>query len=132
MTYAEFKEKQRKEFEAFPMFFAFNQKQLDDGLKKLNVTVKEIYRLPGGGFIRKTDSKAFGAMLDKLDKEKKNLLSDPKNLTNAIEYELANHEYCFTCDETEALEAVGVKLDSEEKIECFKKARQRYMASCTF
>ena len=42
------------------------------------------------------------------------------------------HEYCITYDETDALDALGLELDTEMKQECFDVARKRYLATCEF
>jgi hypothetical protein len=46
-------------------------------------------------------------------------------LTNAIQYELSNHEYAYTNDPEPALSALGITLKGNE--ECFVEARNRYM-----
>lgn len=40
MSYLELKKKHQKEFNEFPMFFAFNQKQFDEGMYIIRVEAK--------------------------------------------------------------------------------------------
>ena len=50
-AYQEMRDRQQKEFNSFPCFFAFDQKQFDEGMKKLGLKpgdTKLIYRGPGG------------------------------------------------------------------------------------
>ena len=56
INYIDLSSRQQKEWNDFPMFFAFSQEQFSEGLKKFNVTKKDIYSIESGGFIRKSDS----------------------------------------------------------------------------
>jgi len=120
MKYVELKEKQSKELEDFPMFFAFNDEQFEEGLKKLNTTKEEIYSLGLGGFIRKTDSKKFSELLKKYQHEFQKNLKDEKFLYEALLYELKNYEYCITYDYTDTLNFLGLDIkkfdDNQMKI----------------
>jgi hypothetical protein len=101
MDYIKLKEKQDKEFNEFVeknMFFAYNDEQLKEGLKKLNTTTKGIYSIGAGGFVLKEKSKKLHNLAYKNSKElgkymKKDddkLLNDnrilecTKNFTNAL------------------------------------------------
>ena len=57
MSYLELKWKHQKEFNEFPMFFAFNRKQFDEGMKTLGLKpnqTNKVYSFDGGGFYRKS------------------------------------------------------------------------------
>ena len=91
------------------MFFAFNDEQFSEGMKKVGATSKkEIFSIGYGGFILKTQNKAFSEMLNKHDEEMKTLQADEKELIDAIAYELSNHEYCITGNPQDALDALGL------------------------
>ena len=114
-TYAELKKQHSDELNAFPIFFAFDKKQFEEGRQKLNVQKGEtLVRIPGGGFIKKTDEAEWEALFDKFDAEMEARMQDRGWLTNAIQYELSNHEYAIT-------------LDSDINKECYAVARQRYI-----
>lgn len=130
MSYTEFKEKQEKQFGAFPMFFAFSDKQFDEGLKKFNAKPGDLCRIFGGGFILKKDKEAFSELNKKLAKDKKEFLDNEDNLINAIEYELGNHEFCITYDASDTISALGLDLDNEKTVNCFNKAKKKYMDWC--
>ena len=131
--YASFRDKQQKEFNSFPSFFAFNETQLKEGMARLGVTdIKELYK-SAGMFYRKTDAEKLHAMLNRLDTEMREQFKDDAFLYDAFYYELSNHEFCITYDETEALDALG--LTQEEVVQdtrmskIFLKARGDYMAN---
>ncbi|MFH2047785.1 MAG: hypothetical protein ABIK92_21880 [Pseudomonadota bacterium] len=128
MNYQEFKIEQRKDVDSFPIVFAFSQKQLDEGLAKLGVTLNEVFRLPSGGFIRKTDSKAFHELLDRLDRKLSEALLDDDFLLEALEYELGNHEYCITYDPVPTLNALDLSLDDERVARLFSVACKKYLS----
>lgn len=140
--YQELREKQQKEFNQFPIFFAFSDEQFKTNAKeKFDLTTEDEYKeqlvsIGCGGFIRKTDSKAFNEMLSRFDKELSEALNQKDFLREAIEYELANHEYCITYDAQEALDALGLKEEDvwndPEKYMVFKEAESRYLQGCDF
>ncbi len=130
MTYLELRAQHHKEINSFPLFFAFNNEQLENGLKKLNATKEEIRSIGSGGFVHKTDQEA----LVKLSMEQHNAITnamlDDDFLVSAIIYELGNHEFCITYDPTDTIEALSLDLTDARVRSCFKKARKEYLASC--
>ena len=112
--YLEMKRRHQKEVNNFPMMFAFNNKQFKEGMEKLGLTIDDtdkIYYIGGGGYIRKKDSKDFGDMLSRHNKEFNEAIE--KDITgegfiyDMFLYELGNHEYGYTLDATDTLEALG-------------------------
>jgi len=129
MRYIDMQRKHQKEFDNMPIFFAFNQKQFDNGLKKFGATADEIVKIPHGIFMRKTEVGQLKEMFTRHGDERKRLFEDDKFLTDAIEYELANHEYCITYDYDDAFDALGIEMDDGGRIEkCFEIAKERYLA----
>ena len=132
--YYDFKKKQQKEFSEFPMAFAFSEEQLKDGLKKLGLKETEkfkVFGIGGGGFIRKTDSVAFGEMNQKLNKEFNDKIKNDDNFVyEAFLYELGNHEYCITWDLEPTLDSLGLtreQVENDERLSTIlKKARTEY------
>jgi len=127
MTYSEFKAAQQREFDEFPIRFAFNNEQLNEALASLGVDVKGAVSVGGGGIVRKTDLDAFNNLGDSLASKRAAAMLDDDFLLNAIEYELANHEYCITHDPEPALDVLGVSLDDERVNRIYQLARQSYM-----
>lgn len=117
--YQELRQKQQAEVEAFPMFFAFNRKQFDEGMRSLGLDpadVKEIYSLGNtGGFYRKSDAPALHEMMDRHDKEMEDAIAaDPTGdgfIFDMFDYELANHEYNYTHDPEPTLDALGMTME---------------------
>lgn len=117
-AYQLLKQKQQKEFSQFPMFFAFSEKQFNEGMAKLGLSPTEtdkIYSFGAGGFYKKSDSKKLRDMLDRFDEELISVINDKisgkKFCFDMFSYELANHEYGYTGDLQETIDAVGYTLD---------------------
>ena len=120
-SYLTLKAEQRKELEAFPMRFAFNMKQFEEGMKSLGLTkddTDKIVSIHAGGFIRKTDAGAFVDMFKcHNDKHQAEIHADTDGtgyIYEMFEYELANHEYSHTCNPEPALKALGLTLAEVE------------------
>ena len=95
------KDRQQKEFNAFPMGAAFSQQQFAEMMEKwglLPTDTDKIVHIGGGCYIRKTDREAFRALVERLEKEKADALAADTTGEGIIKdmflYELANHEYC--------------------------------------
>ena len=107
--------KQEKEFNNFPMFFAYNEKQYEEGKQTLGVIDdKEIYSI-GYGYIRKSDKQLFSDMLERHNKEFKQSIENDKTgegfIYDMFLYELENHEYFITYELDDTLDALNLTLD---------------------
>lgn len=116
--YAELRARQQKEIDAFPFMFAFSQKQFDEGMARLGLQpddTDKIYSIGAGGYIRKTDSKALHAMLDRHGAELQAAIDADETgegfVPDMFRYELDNHEYSYTWDLEPTLDALGLTLD---------------------
>ena len=119
-TYKEQKDRHQLETNSLPIFFAFSNKQLLEELNKIGLTLKDtdkIYKMPGGGFHKKTDSKIIKEMFDRHEAEFAESVKADKTgegfIFEMFDYELGNHEYCYTYDVTDTLEYLGY---TEEEI----------------
>lgn len=126
MNYSEFKEKREQMFSDFPIFFAFSDKQLEEGLVKLNTTIKEICSVGCGGYLKKTDIKAFENMMEQHEQELKELLTDDSFLYDALEYELNNHEDSYTYNYQPAFDALDLAYDDERALKAMRQIRSQY------
>jgi len=70
-----------------------------------------IFSIGGGGYIRRTDADAMHKMFDRHEAERKAAMQDDEYLYQMFNYELANHEYGYTQDLTDTLEALGLTID---------------------
>ncbi len=129
MHYYTFKEKNKKEMNQFinkNVFFAFSNEQFEKGLQKLNEKHSELnlsmenyqdhlYSWVGGGFVLKSAQKEEEQMWKRMHKHERKYLSNFKNLVNALEYEMSNHECGYTCRYSDGLKALGYSLKDLEK-----------------
>lgn len=107
--YRDLMNRQQKEVNEFPCFFAFDYEQFAEGMRSLGLAPSEtykIYEIGFGGFIRKTDHKAFHEMLDRHSQELKDAMKDADFAYDAFRTELADHEFCITHDYTDTLDAL--------------------------
>lgn len=116
--YYELKEKHQGEFNKFPCFFAFSNKQFDEGMEKLGLNkddTDKIYRGIGGMFYRKTDSKTLKDMLNRHEKEMEKAINEDIAGENFVKqmfsYELANHEYGCTYELDVVLDSLGLTYE---------------------
>lgn len=76
--YADLKHRQQQEFDAFPMQFAFNDRQFAEGMVALGLgptDTDEVYTAPGGGFYRKEDGPRLKEMMERFDQELKSAIA---------------------------------------------------------
>jgi len=116
-TYNELKEAHQKEVNDFTgIFFAFNNDQFREGMEKIGLTESDtdkIFSLGfGGGYILKSKSKEFAQMFKRHNAELKEFKKNEKQLFDALVYELDNHEYGYTGDPTDALDALGLTINN--------------------
>lgn len=121
MKYLEIKEKMRRELNEFEgIFFAFTQPQLKKEMQRFGLDSKEtsqILSLGAGTFVLKSKRKEFDEIFERHQREMERIKENEDLLLEAISYELRNHEFCITHDETDALESLGLtKEDVPERI----------------
>ena len=117
-TYQEMKDRQQKEFDAFPVGAAFSNQQFKDMMKKWGLTVNDtdkIISIGGGCYIRKADKETFCALINSFNKEQENAIAQDTTgdgfIFDMFVYELANHEYCITYDLEDTLDALGLTAE---------------------
>jgi len=111
-AYIDMKERHQREVDDFPLFFAFNKEQFNEGMKKFELKAEEtkkIYRLGNtGGYYRRKDAKRLNEMFFRHATELQNAIDGDATgegfIFQMFDYELANHEY----DTTAALQALGI------------------------
>ncbi len=112
--YEALKQRQQAEFSAFPMQFAFSDRQFAEGMVKLGLKPTDTGKVnaaPGGGFYRREDSQRLKAMMDRFDQELQEAIAGDKTgegfIYEMFLYELNNHEFGYTRDTEDALDALG-------------------------
>lgn len=127
-SYVEFMRAQQKEFDDFAnehMFFAYNQKQFDEGMQKLRLKptdTDKLYSGFAGGYYKKEDAGELHNILSKHQQELKRGLKDGDFAYDAFYSELANHEYCITYDPDEAFSALGLTVEEVMSDQVLSKA----------
>lgn len=122
MKYLELKQKHQKEVNNFPFGFAFDNKQFEEMMTNFGLKTTDtdkIYSIGSGGYIRKTDSNKMDEMFSKHKKEMEEAINDENNGSQfayeMFAYELANHEYGYTWDLDETLDALGYTREQIRK-----------------
>jgi len=121
-AYTQLKQKHEKEFNEFPIFFAFSDKQFEEGMAKFGLSVDDtdkIYKLGNTGFYRRTDAERLREMFDRHEKEMQDAIDADSTgegfIFDMFNYELSNHEYCYTHDTSDTLDALGLEPEDIEK-----------------
>jgi len=122
-AYTELKQKHEKEFNEFPIFFAFSDEQFEEGMAKFGLTkfdINQIYEFGDtGGFYLRTDSERLHEMLTRHEKEMQDAVDADVTgegfIFDMFNYELSNHEYCYTHDTSDTLDALDLTPEDIEK-----------------
>ncbi len=125
--YDEIKEKHQKRVNEFPLMFAFNQEQFENGMKKWGLEYTDtdkIYSIGGGGFIRKTDLEAYNKLWNDIRKEHNELIKADKTgegyIKDMFVSELENHEYGYTYELDDTLDALELTIEDIENNSALK------------
>ena len=101
MAYKEYTKRKSDEFGALPIFWAFSNDQLREGLEKRGYTLEDagrvLYRFGGGGFYLKKDAEKVLAYLKRDHNAELHELmeNEPGFADEAFVYEMHNHEYAI-------------------------------------
>lgn len=115
-NYQEYKKAISKEVNEFPMFFAFSNKQFEEGKARIGVKDdSELCKIAGGGFIKKVDCAKLTLMLRNQDDTlTENIKADKTGkgfIYSMFLYELNNHEYGYTYELDDTLRALGLTIE---------------------
>lgn len=136
--YRELRARQQAEFNALPLDWAFNQKQFDEMMLKWGLDPEKdtdkLYSIGAGGYVQKKDADLLHQTMDRLTAELQSEIdNDPTGENFVYEMflaELANHEYSYTYDLTDTLDALGYTMDDLEKDEKLRKGLAKAIAVC--
>jgi hypothetical protein len=117
------KEIHQCEVNAFPLKFAFSNKQFEEGMKELGLLLDDtdkVYKLGDtGGFYLRSDADRLHEMFDRHEKEMQDAIDSDITgegfILEMFSYELSNHEYVITHDVEDALNALGIEMADVEK-----------------
>jgi len=133
--YLEMKKRHQEEVNNFPMFFAFNEKQFDEGMRSLGLAPTEKSKIcrvgSTGGYILKTDSDKLYDMLSRHEVEMKDAIkTDDDFIFEMFRYELDNHEYSYTGEISDTLSALGLTIkdvETDERLKAGLRKAQDYV-----
>lgn len=95
--------------ELFECFFAFSEKQMQEGIAKNNLEGKKLYSGIGGLYGTKEGIAKLYADYDAITEQVKNEC----NPQDVYDYEFNNHECSYTNDDTEAIKIVDSTFGTE-------------------
>lgn len=135
--YLELKERHQQETNNFPFMFAFSNEQFDEGMKKLGLNptdTDKIISIGMGGFVKKTNKEAMNEMFGRHEQERQQAIESDITgegyIYDMFKYELSNHEYGYTYELDQALEALGLTLkeinSKKNLLNGLNKALERY------
>ncbi len=120
--YKEIKDKHQKRVNDFPLGFAFSNLQFKEMMEKWGLKetdTDKILTIGAGGFIRKSDLNEYNRMWKEIRKEEKYLIEQDKTGEGYIKdmflYELENHEYGYTHELEDTLDALELTYDQVMK-----------------
>ena len=136
-TYQQIKARHQAEVNAFPIGAAFSNSQVADMMRKFGLPndetgYRQIVSLGAGSYIKRSDIPAWNEMAERHKREMAAFKKQKKELTAAIRYEFANHEYHYgTCQDETICESVGLKWSevqsNPELLKIYKKANDLFM-----
>lgn len=119
---AEREQKQSKLMREVRLFWAFSDKQLEEGIKQINLQQGEkLVSIGAGGYLPKGNVDTFINGMEQIRKEYKAAIKSNKLKQKLIAYQLSNHECYYTGDITPALDSLGSEFTREEVIAVYRK-----------
>ena len=117
--YAELRRRQQEVFSSLPISYAFGIGQFNEMMQEWGLDpdadVDKIYSIGNGGYIRKADADLMHQAFDLLHEELQAAIAQDTTGSGFIYEmflcELADHEYGYTQDVGETLDALGYTLD---------------------
>ena len=118
-VYKIWKDEKAEELKKVPIRWAFDDKQLENVLNDWGLTkddLDQVYSIGCGGLMRKVDIPIYKEYLKNYDLENKK--QDKRFFVDMLLYELNNHEYGYTRDLEDTLDAcqISAKDLQDEKI----------------
>ncbi len=138
-SYQTIKARHQAEVNAFPLGFAFSNKQFAEMMEKFGLPndkngCAQIVSIGCGGFLRRSDIPAWKELSERHAREMKEFRKSRKELTEAFRYEFANHECQFGACDAEVCAAVGLTWDEvqndAELLKIYRSAYKLFWKDC--
>lgn len=118
-AYISLRSRHQQEVNEFPFFFAFNNERFAEGMREFGLDptdTDQICSFPGtGGYYRRSDADRLNEMFDRHAKERQAAidgdLTGDAYIYGMFHFELNNHEYTYTYDAEDTLDALGLSWD---------------------
>lgn len=131
--YAELRNRQQEEFNALPLGFAFSQKQFDEMMREWGLDPEKdtgkICSIGAGGYIQKKDVELLRQTNKRHSEEMAAAIAEDKTgegfIYEMFLYELDNHEYGYTGDTSDTLEALGYTAEQVLESPCLKRGIEK-------
>jgi len=128
---------QQKEVNDFPMFFAFDNDQFKQGMEEFGLAptdTDKINKVGGtGGYCLSSDTPRLNEMFIRHKKERQDAIDADSTgegfIYQMFRYELANHEYGYTWDESYTLAILGFSHEDIENSEALKNGLKKAIAT---
>ena len=121
--YQEVRHRPQAERNAISKFFAFNKQQFVKGRRKWALSPwepRQVCSIFGGGYCRKSDVAKLNEMFTRHRKELEDAIAGDKTgqgfICDMFLQELENHEYSYTGDVQETLDALGITTQYMEAV----------------
>lgn len=113
--YQKLRERQQQEFNSLPLGFAFSDKQFAETMQGWGLDpekdLDKIYSIGYGGFVQKKDADLLHTTTARHEAELKAAIEADSTgdgfICDMFRYELDNHEYSYTMELSDTLEALG-------------------------
>lgn len=124
--YQRLRKRHQEEINAFPIYFAFGNRQFDEIIKKLglsededseNYYCKRLVSIGSSGFVLKEDAPKLAEMLKSHSQQMSDMIAADKTgdgfIFDMFYYELCNHEYGYVYDQAieDTLNALGYTME---------------------
>lgn len=120
--YEELRNKQQEEFNKLPLGFAFSDEQFCKMMKNWGLDpekdLDKIYRITGSGFVQKKDHAYMHEVMNRHNKELQEAIEADTTgdgfIYDMFLYELRNHEFGYTGETEDTLDALGYTAEQIE------------------
>jgi len=119
--YSEMKRRHQEAVNALPLKFAFSDEQFERAMAELGLKPTDTDKICGlgmGGFYAKADAELVLKTFEDTKKELDDAIADDKTgegfIYEMFLHELRNHEYGYTFDSSDTLEALGYTYEDIE------------------
>lgn len=131
--YQKMRNRQQQEFNALPLGFAFTQKQFDEMMRGWNLhperDIKKICSIGACGYIQKKDVELLRQTSARHSQELTAAIEADKTGNGFIFqmfcYELENHEYGYTGDAEDTLDALGYTMEQVQANRCLRRGFEK-------